>query len=65
MDTVNQPELYAYIAKMHSILACIEGMKAANIERVQRGQSLAYNEFMFFDAQTELEKIVMDLGNWI
>lgn len=46
---MNKDQAAAYVfAQSVAALAEIEGMKAANAERMSRGEALAYNEAAFF-----------------
>jgi hypothetical protein len=52
-----QAQMYSLVAKMHSLIANIEGMKSDNIEREANGYALAWPGSCFFEAQSELQKI--------
>lgn len=45
------------MCQMYSLVAMCEGMKAENVQREMRGESLAYSEIDFFRISTELEKL--------
>jgi hypothetical protein len=45
-----------------SLLAQIEGMKALNAHRLQRGETQAYDENAFYDLANQLEELARDAG---
>ena len=51
----------ALVARMHAVNAEVEGMKALNQHRLQRGETIAYNDTAFFEAEGKLNAIVKDL----
>ena len=55
----------ALIAKMNSINATVEGMKAFNQSRVMRDESPGYCETDFFDLADRLDGIAKQLENLI
>ena len=55
--------VYSLIAEMHSVIAKIEAMKAANMERMRDGYALAYIEENFENEQKRLEHISKELRN--
>jgi len=52
--------LEAIRAKIAAVKARVEGFKAANIERTQRGASPAYDERHFFQAEVELDELAKE-----
>lgn len=50
-------QVQALVAKISAINAEVEGMKAANMERISDGLALAYPESSFVEAASELEKV--------
>lgn len=56
-----QAQMFALVAEMHSEVASIEAMKAANQERIDRNEAIAYDESCFSDAQIALTKIASRL----
>ena len=56
-DNPNFGWLISQQAMMWSVVAEIEAMKAENIKRDRRGESLAYGENAFFDKASELHGI--------
>ncbi len=53
--------MFALVAEMHSEVASIDAMKAANQERIDRNEAIAYDESCFSDAQIALSKIATRL----
>ena len=53
--------MYAFVAKMHAVNADIEGMKALNQHRLQRGETIAYTDTHFYEAAYQLNAIAKDL----
>lgn len=41
------PQLVSVLAQIYSEVACVEGMKAENKDREQRGAAIAYTEKSF------------------
>ena len=60
-----QAKMFSLVAKMYSLNAAIEGMKAANIERRSQGYTLAYAEGSFFAAELDLQDISAKLESEI
>lgn len=61
---MDQNEIYNVkrLALVLAVQAEIEGMKAQNIIREQRGDSLAYGEIQFSDKAEELKNIAFAHG---
>lgn len=57
---MEQLHIYVY-GQLLAALAKLEGMKAANQERIIRQQSLAYNEVDFIDMSDEISNITNQL----
>lgn len=60
-DNATQAEIFSLVAKMNSILATIEGMKAFNKYREMQEFSPGYDESSFLGAEIELRKISEEL----
>jgi hypothetical protein len=56
-----KPELMVYGARIAAIEARIAGMLAMNTTRTMRGETIAYAEDHFFDAERELEAIAEEV----
>lgn len=56
-DVRMQAEMYALVADMNAALLRMEGMKVANVERMEQGHTIAYNENAFLVVQQEIEEI--------
>lgn len=54
-------EIANILAKIEAIKIEVEGMKAANMERIHDGLALAYNENMFNDAAREVSVLAGEL----
>lgn len=52
-----QAEMFALVAEMHSEVASIEAMKAANQNRIDRNETIAYDESCFLNSQIAITKI--------
>lgn len=57
----NAASMYALVAEMESIKAAVETMKIGNIERENRGESLAYGQEDFGDLSEALYEIASRL----
>ena len=51
----------AMVARMHAVNAKVEGMKALNQYRLQLGETIAYTDAAFFEAEDKLNAIAKDL----
>ena len=61
-DTMTPEQKAAYIVAQAALLnAEIEAMKAANLERVHRGEAMAYSEYAFLDIINEYS--ILDHNN--
>lgn len=61
-------EAIMYYARISSLMAEIEGMKAANQKRLHEGYSVAYTEDHFFGIANDLnalaDKVASEVGLW-
>ena len=53
--------MYAFVGRLYAVNAEIEGMKALNQHRLQRGQTIAYSDTTFFEKAGALNQIAKDL----
>jgi hypothetical protein len=64
-ELAKQIEMYALVAEMNATTAFLEGMKAANQERVQEGYALAYDETSFAHEAANLQEISQKLRDLV
>ena len=53
--------MWSMVARMHAAVATIEGMKALNQHRADRGEAQGYDEESFNSVRGELENIANQL----